>query len=510
MHNNGYGASTGGDRSSATLRTVSFAETVSRYPTARSDDVNDEASTLGSTLLDAFRTTTVASLDFPGDESDGTLPAYSRSVSHSPSPSHGAGFDREDMVYGDTSKRWCNFLYSSRCPFSVHHSVGDMEPCKFAHIDAYARLPRAARLATGMPSLMTKHVRNLSKEMMRTINSNARRGFETHLVAQAWGREEGPDVSPYLETVTHLRQLGWFIPDRTEWSGNGGKRRLEDAPWWRDIVAIMSVCTNVLHYGIKDASDVVFATISWVLGCDKREMKYTHPPGDLCRDSTEPDADSADDDGERDASWLLGDLMNAGVGESFSMAPPLVEEAVPEDLTQGTLTDSASPMSSLLSFPPASPTAAEAAAPAPVPPALSAKKLRKQRQKAKKAEAKAQRAALAAIEEELQQRTASLQQTQALIQMNTVLQAQASLIQQQQAAPAAVAPAPAVLPLNQQLALAQIQTMNQLAVLQSSLAQAQAQPVALPQQPVTPQQPALPLSSVETPPGWMQMPSQYI
>eukprot|EP01063_Lacrimia_lanifica_P014673 TRINITY_DN2122_c0_g2_i2.p2 TRINITY_DN2122_c0_g2~~TRINITY_DN2122_c0_g2_i2.p2 ORF type:complete len:272 (+),score=108.09 TRINITY_DN2122_c0_g2_i2:57-872(+) len=161
----------------------------------------------------------------------------------------------------DTQKpRWCNFLYATRCPF-CSKTDANVDPCKFAHIDTYVNMDVEERQELGMPNLMTRHMRNLGREMTRIVDDKARRVLNAWMVVKAWGGADGT-VSPYWDTVSALRNLGWVIPEVEQ----GAWTKLEDAPHAKDVATILGVAASCLHYNVNSSTDIMFRTVAWVFG----------------------------------------------------------------------------------------------------------------------------------------------------------------------------------------------------------------------------------------------------
>eukprot|EP01063_Lacrimia_lanifica_P005440 TRINITY_DN1320_c2_g1_i1.p1 TRINITY_DN1320_c2_g1~~TRINITY_DN1320_c2_g1_i1.p1 ORF type:complete len:318 (+),score=142.48 TRINITY_DN1320_c2_g1_i1:64-1017(+) len=186
-----------------------------------------------------------------------------------------------------TPRRWCNFMYATRCPFCVHHASGKMEPCKFMHLDAVSRMGEGDRKEIAMPNLMLKHMRGLQKELQKVVDNRARDALNTWSVQQAWsGRTTATvttELSPYAETLEGLRALGWAInePASNEFDTAG---RLEDAPYAKDVATILNLIATCLHYDLQGCPQIMFATVAWVFSLESPTIKLLNPevqPGDL-------------------------------------------------------------------------------------------------------------------------------------------------------------------------------------------------------------------------------------
>eukprot|EP01063_Lacrimia_lanifica_P031990 TRINITY_DN5390_c0_g2_i1.p1 TRINITY_DN5390_c0_g2~~TRINITY_DN5390_c0_g2_i1.p1 ORF type:complete len:266 (+),score=116.90 TRINITY_DN5390_c0_g2_i1:50-847(+) len=178
---------------------------------------------------------------------------------------------RQPAVDGDTEQlRWCNFLYSSKCPFCVNAAAGTMTPCKFQHLDLFVETEREERPEA--PHAMTRHVKSLVKEMSSIFGSQAKRQLTGWFVQNAWGGSgaEFGDVNPYGEVVAGLRRLGWVIPETTEKCTSA---RVEDAPYAQDVSTIVNVIANCLHYEIGTMPELMFDTIAWAFKLEKPAMR---------------------------------------------------------------------------------------------------------------------------------------------------------------------------------------------------------------------------------------------
>eukprot|EP01063_Lacrimia_lanifica_P019362 TRINITY_DN2654_c0_g2_i3.p1 TRINITY_DN2654_c0_g2~~TRINITY_DN2654_c0_g2_i3.p1 ORF type:complete len:406 (+),score=117.84 TRINITY_DN2654_c0_g2_i3:51-1268(+) len=166
---------------------------------------------------------------------------------------------------------WCNFLYSTCCPFSHRHATGNAEKCRFLHLDTYFQMDVEARQAVGtMPNIMHKHMHGLVRDMARALNSRARAVLEAHVVSSVWNNGEGNEaectVNPYEETVEMLRSLGWVIPPQEPSAVFAQSMKLEDAPYAGDVAAIVQLCARCVHYQVNSVDDVIVKMIAWVFG----------------------------------------------------------------------------------------------------------------------------------------------------------------------------------------------------------------------------------------------------
>eukprot|EP01063_Lacrimia_lanifica_P010468 TRINITY_DN1718_c0_g3_i1.p1 TRINITY_DN1718_c0_g3~~TRINITY_DN1718_c0_g3_i1.p1 ORF type:complete len:289 (+),score=112.88 TRINITY_DN1718_c0_g3_i1:58-924(+) len=170
--------------------------------------------------------------------------------------------------------RWCNFLYTTKCPFSVNHACGTMEPCKFVHLDSYVQVDEEDR--PDMPNVMARHVKSLIKEMTSVLFSQARKNLTSWLIKNAWGENEGQfaELNPFKEVVTALRKLGWVIPETRKKCTSASVDR---APYAQDVVAIVSVIANCLHYNIEATPQLMFDTIAWAFTFATPVMKCPEP-----------------------------------------------------------------------------------------------------------------------------------------------------------------------------------------------------------------------------------------
>eukprot|EP01063_Lacrimia_lanifica_P014674 TRINITY_DN2122_c0_g2_i3.p1 TRINITY_DN2122_c0_g2~~TRINITY_DN2122_c0_g2_i3.p1 ORF type:complete len:311 (+),score=102.34 TRINITY_DN2122_c0_g2_i3:57-989(+) len=235
----------------------------------------------------------------------------------------------------DTQKpRWCNFLYATRCPF-CSKTDANVDPCKFAHIDTYVNMDVEERQELGMPNLMTRHMRNLGREMTRIVDDKARRVLNAWMVVKAWGGADGT-VSPYWDTVSALRNLGWVIPEVEQ----GAWTKLEDAPYARDVTTILGVVASSLHYNVNTSKDVMFRTVAWVFGEEAPVLNNPEPQLDVgdvhtfmgaCVDAVS-EVDATDDMPE-----LLLEPMTPALAAADAPAPSdAVDETVPRqcDMTE--------------------------------------------------------------------------------------------------------------------------------------------------------------------------------
>eukprot|EP01063_Lacrimia_lanifica_P040462 TRINITY_DN9172_c0_g1_i1.p1 TRINITY_DN9172_c0_g1~~TRINITY_DN9172_c0_g1_i1.p1 ORF type:complete len:371 (+),score=73.91 TRINITY_DN9172_c0_g1_i1:67-1113(+) len=156
-------------------------------------------------------------------------------------------------------RRWCNMMYMSKCRLCA---VDAEEQCPYMHLDAYVTLDRPSRLALGMPNLMTRHMKALTKEMVRIVNELARLALDEYIVASAWKGRGAEPLSPYLGTVTALRRLGWVIPPAPP----AASTTLEHAPYAKDVATILAVAAASLHYNVASSTSIMFDTVAWVLG----------------------------------------------------------------------------------------------------------------------------------------------------------------------------------------------------------------------------------------------------
>eukprot|EP01063_Lacrimia_lanifica_P014672 TRINITY_DN2122_c0_g2_i11.p1 TRINITY_DN2122_c0_g2~~TRINITY_DN2122_c0_g2_i11.p1 ORF type:complete len:293 (+),score=112.56 TRINITY_DN2122_c0_g2_i11:57-935(+) len=179
----------------------------------------------------------------------------------------------------DTQKpRWCNFLYATRCPF-CSKTDANVDPCKFAHIDTYVNMDVEERQELGMPNLMTRHMRNLGREMTRIVDDKARRVLNAWMVVKAWGGAEGSAaaLNPYLDTVDALRNLGWVIPEVEQ----GAWTKLEDAPHAKDVATILGLAASCLHFDVNSSTDIMFRTVAWVFGEEAPVLNNLEPQLDM-------------------------------------------------------------------------------------------------------------------------------------------------------------------------------------------------------------------------------------
>eukprot|EP01063_Lacrimia_lanifica_P002348 TRINITY_DN11222_c2_g1_i1.p1 TRINITY_DN11222_c2_g1~~TRINITY_DN11222_c2_g1_i1.p1 ORF type:complete len:315 (+),score=59.74 TRINITY_DN11222_c2_g1_i1:62-1006(+) len=156
-------------------------------------------------------------------------------------------------------RRWCNKMYRSTC--SRCQGASD-EPCPYIHIDTYVVLPTEDRLAMGMPNLMTRHMKLLTKEMLHIVNGLAQRVLDDHAAACVWaGPRQQRVPSAYGEVVAALRGLGWVIPP----AGPPTSLRREHAPYAQDVANILALAASSLHYNVTSSVEIMFKTVSWVL-----------------------------------------------------------------------------------------------------------------------------------------------------------------------------------------------------------------------------------------------------
>eukprot|EP01063_Lacrimia_lanifica_P019360 TRINITY_DN2654_c0_g2_i1.p1 TRINITY_DN2654_c0_g2~~TRINITY_DN2654_c0_g2_i1.p1 ORF type:complete len:395 (+),score=131.82 TRINITY_DN2654_c0_g2_i1:39-1223(+) len=198
---------------------------------------------------------------------------------------------------------WCNFNYSTCCPFAARHATGKAEKCRFLHLDTYFQMDVEARQAVGtMPNIMHKHMHGLVRDMARALNSRARAVLEAHVVSSVWNNGEGNEaectVNPYEETVEMLRSLGWVIPPQEPSAVFAQSMKLEDAPYAGDVAAIVQLCARSVQYQVNEVSALIRATISWVIEQSLHVGGASQVQGcavidDLCRCEEPCDYDSA-------------------------------------------------------------------------------------------------------------------------------------------------------------------------------------------------------------------------
>eukprot|EP01063_Lacrimia_lanifica_P023206 TRINITY_DN3068_c2_g2_i1.p1 TRINITY_DN3068_c2_g2~~TRINITY_DN3068_c2_g2_i1.p1 ORF type:complete len:726 (+),score=289.24 TRINITY_DN3068_c2_g2_i1:62-2179(+) len=190
--------------------------------------------------------------------------------------------------------RWCNFMYTTRCPFSHNHaSSGMAEPCKFMHLDAFVELVKDER--TGMPNLMLKHMRGFLKELHKIVDSRARKTMNSWSVLRSMGGCTKP-LSPYLDTVLALRKLGWRIPEAAAPAPQSPDPRkdevkLAEAPYAGDIAAILGLCASSMHYDLEGCDDVLLQTIALVFTFEapgkKKKKNNSSPPAAAAKEQQE-------------------------------------------------------------------------------------------------------------------------------------------------------------------------------------------------------------------------------
>eukprot|EP01063_Lacrimia_lanifica_P008034 TRINITY_DN15174_c0_g2_i1.p1 TRINITY_DN15174_c0_g2~~TRINITY_DN15174_c0_g2_i1.p1 ORF type:complete len:389 (+),score=116.74 TRINITY_DN15174_c0_g2_i1:67-1233(+) len=247
------------------------------------------------------------------------------------------------------SRRWCNFLYTSKCPFCVNASVGTMDPCKFMHLDQYVRMSAEERVACNMPNLMTRHMKVLHRHLLRAVDDRARQVLQGCRCVHAW--EGGPsesvaEINPYQSTAEALRKLGWVIPEPpAEAEASQEAAKLKQAPYARDIASILSTAASCLHYCMLGCDAIMFETIAWVLSLESPAIKCP------------------------ELSLEEADVMSCFHAAHDDYAPSegsscLVLTEVAEEVSEGDSSSVCSPASP--SSPPASPQAATDDAPRPL------------------------------------------------------------------------------------------------------------------------------------------------
>eukprot|EP01063_Lacrimia_lanifica_P030493 TRINITY_DN484_c1_g1_i1.p1 TRINITY_DN484_c1_g1~~TRINITY_DN484_c1_g1_i1.p1 ORF type:complete len:430 (+),score=165.28 TRINITY_DN484_c1_g1_i1:64-1353(+) len=178
----------------------------------------------------------------------------------------------------EVERRWCNFLYTTKCPFSVNHNAGTMEPCRFMHLDVFVRLPAEERKAAAMPNLMTRHMKGLAKELHKVVTARAAREVSTWLVQRAWYGADGAlaaeELNPYADFAETLRKLGWVIEEQ---HNTAGATCVEDMPYAKTIASIIGVAVSSLHYGLGKCADIMFNTLAAVFKLDTPSIKCPEP-----------------------------------------------------------------------------------------------------------------------------------------------------------------------------------------------------------------------------------------
>eukprot|EP01063_Lacrimia_lanifica_P002248 TRINITY_DN1116_c1_g1_i1.p1 TRINITY_DN1116_c1_g1~~TRINITY_DN1116_c1_g1_i1.p1 ORF type:complete len:401 (+),score=139.20 TRINITY_DN1116_c1_g1_i1:84-1205(+) len=244
------------------------------------------ATEASSDMFTAAGSPTSSSLDATARtlELDGTVGSVASHGDICP-PCPPAGAPPEESLYvtpdGDAvERRWCNFLYASKCPFCVNHSAGTMEPCRFMHLDVFVRLPAEERRAVEMPNLMTRHMKGLAKELHKVITARAAREVSSWLVKRAWnGTADGAGggveaLNPYAEFVAKLRKMGWVIEEP---AANAASTAMEDMPYAKAVAAIISVAVQSLHYGLGSCSEIMFDTLAAVFRLNTPSIRCPEP-----------------------------------------------------------------------------------------------------------------------------------------------------------------------------------------------------------------------------------------
>eukprot|EP01063_Lacrimia_lanifica_P028975 TRINITY_DN4345_c0_g1_i1.p1 TRINITY_DN4345_c0_g1~~TRINITY_DN4345_c0_g1_i1.p1 ORF type:complete len:311 (+),score=72.59 TRINITY_DN4345_c0_g1_i1:70-1002(+) len=164
---------------------------------------------------------------------------------------------------------WCNFLYTSRCPFCAPDS---QKQCIFIHIDTFATLPDEQRRAPTLPNLLQKHMRYLLQDLKRAVNLRARAVLDAWQVMCKWGGAGASSpMNPYHDAVKVLRELGWCLPER-EHAAMGEDQELCDAPYAEDVANVLALCARCMHYDALGAPELMLRTISWVISLDTPKL----------------------------------------------------------------------------------------------------------------------------------------------------------------------------------------------------------------------------------------------
>eukprot|EP01063_Lacrimia_lanifica_P029191 TRINITY_DN4408_c0_g5_i1.p1 TRINITY_DN4408_c0_g5~~TRINITY_DN4408_c0_g5_i1.p1 ORF type:complete len:265 (+),score=124.98 TRINITY_DN4408_c0_g5_i1:73-867(+) len=204
------------------------------------------------------------------------------------------------MLEESQRRKWCNRVHSKKC--------GSLETCEFQHLDLYTRLPKADRPADVL-CMMTKHVKNLGREVMAVLHAHARRQLLTWFlgVPASPRASETRGAGPFGHVVDAFRELGWVIPhSQARWNTT---MQVEDAPYAADVAAIVAAAANMMHFQLHKAPEVMLKTLVWVLELGIDEAAHAAAASEAVESETQT-VEEADDD---DATSLLSmpELMDA-------------------------------------------------------------------------------------------------------------------------------------------------------------------------------------------------------
>eukprot|EP01063_Lacrimia_lanifica_P020753 TRINITY_DN28048_c0_g1_i1.p1 TRINITY_DN28048_c0_g1~~TRINITY_DN28048_c0_g1_i1.p1 ORF type:complete len:312 (+),score=99.16 TRINITY_DN28048_c0_g1_i1:64-999(+) len=157
--------------------------------------------------------------------------------------------------------RWCNFLYSTRCPY--HKNDSGASQCRYLHMDIFVQdemyCDEVVMLTA--PNLMEKSMKGLAKELQRCVEG---------WVAQN-AKAGNPDSR--LLVAEDLRQMGWVLEPATA------------AAAAEDLKAITLFLVRTLHFDCNGADPLMFRTIQYFMAlgrCQAPGRPTAAPPRRRC------------------------------------------------------------------------------------------------------------------------------------------------------------------------------------------------------------------------------------